>query len=69
MYRNEAILMVHEITGKSIRESRHYLDRIIQLYTPEFDALKNTGSGQISGTKASHLKGIVNTYVADHRSL
>lgn len=68
MYRNDAILMIEQISGKSISESRKYLDRIITLYAPEFDNLK-TNLLPLSGTKTSHLKGIVRTYITDGQTL
>lgn len=68
MYRNDAILMIEEISGKSISESRKYLDRVITLYAPEFDNLK-TNLTPISGTKTSHLKGIVRTYITNRQEI
>lgn len=68
MYRNDAILMIENASGKSISDSRKYLDKIIELYAPEFDNLK-TNLLPLSGTKSSHLKGIVNTYLTDGQTL
>jgi hypothetical protein len=60
--------MVRQLTGRSYTDSGKYLDRIIQLYTPEFDALKDNVH-PILGTKSSHLKGIVQTYVTNGQGL
>lgn len=68
MYRNDAILMISLITKRSIKESRVYLDRIIELYSPEFDPLKDHVH-PILGTKSMHLKGIVQTYVTNQQDI
>jgi hypothetical protein len=68
MYRNDAILMIEELSGKSISESRKYLDRIIDIHQPEFDKLK-TNLMALSGTKASHFTGIVRTYLTNKEVL
>jgi hypothetical protein len=68
MYRNDAITLIQGITGKSISDSRKYLDRIIDLHQPEFDKLK-TNLMALSGTKSSHFEGIVRTYVSNDQGI
>lgn len=68
MYRNDAITLIQSITGRSISESRKYLDRIIDLHQPEFENLK-TNLMPLSGTKASHFEGIVRTYTANDQGI
>jgi len=68
MYRKEATALIQEVGDKSESDAEMYLDRIIKLYQPEFDPLKNDAH-PISGTKASHLKGIVRTYVTNGQRL
>ncbi len=56
MNRMEAIKVIQEeYKGKNEAEAEKYLDRLIDLFEPEFDPLK-TDDGEVGGTKREHLR-------------
>lgn len=61
MNRNDAILLIQEITGKTLSESRKHLDGLIDLCEPEYDRLK-TPEGEVGGNKKEHLRRMVETF-------
>jgi tryptophan 2,3-dioxygenase len=68
MYRNDAITLIHEVSGLNISESRKYLDRVIDMHKPEFDKLR-TNLMPLSGTKSSHFRSIILKYHTDGQHL
>jgi hypothetical protein len=57
MKRKEAVAIIQEEWKgeKDEAQSEKYLDRLIDLFEPEFDPLK-TEDGEVAGTKREHLR-------------
>lgn len=63
MNRKEAIAVIQEEWKgeKDEAQSEKYLDRLIDLFEPEFDPLK-TDAGEVAGNKKEHLRRNVRTF-------
>lgn len=69
MDRQKAIRVIQEeYKGKNEEEAEKYLDRLIDLFEPEFDPLK-TNDGEVAGNKEAHLRRNVRTFYKNDKGL